>query len=192
VLIAGLGRKRLRIAAFSVGSMAATAMIIVGCTSVTQGSPKVDKADAPVYRASVSASIEESEESSRTRESERQASLTTQAVHSACEALSSSSVDAVTAVNNYVDAFNKNSADVAAKAGPAIDALNHSADLVARSVSDALTAQLRDSLNAWVDAARGVATAIAGNYGPDEFNAAITKLNDTKTAALDLCDRAYR
>ena len=192
MLIAGLGRKRLRIAAFSVGSMAATAMIIVGCTSVTQGSPKVDKADAPVYRASMSASIEESEASSRTRESERQASLTTQAVHSACEALSSSSVDAVTAVNNYVDAFNKNSADVAAKSGPAIDALNHSADLVARSVSDALTAQLRDSLNAWVDAARGVATAIAGNYGPDEFNAAITKLNDTKTAALDLCDRAYR
>jgi hypothetical protein len=192
VLIAGLGRKRLRIAAFVVGSMAAVAMIVVGCTSVTQGTPKVDKADAPVYRASVSASIEESEASSRTRESERQASLTTQAVHSSCEALSSSSVDAVNAVNAYVDAFNKNAADVAAKAGPAIDALNHSADLVARSVSDALTAQLRDALTAWVDAARGVATAIAGNYGPDEFNAAITKLNDTKTAALDLCDRAYR
>ena len=192
MLIAGLSRKRLRIAAQVIGGLAAMAMIIVGCTSVTQGSPKVDKADAPVYRASMSASIEESEASSRTRESERQASLTTQAVHSACEALSSSSVDAVTAVNNYVDAFNKNSADVAAKSGPAIDALNHSADLVARSVSDALTAQLRDSLNAWVDAARGVATAIAGNYGPDEFNAAITKLNDTKTAALDLCDRAYR
>ncbi|MGX9792301.1 hypothetical protein [Mycobacterium sp. MMS18-G62] len=167
-------------------------MIIVGCTSVTQGTATVDKADGPVYRASVSASIEESAASSSTRESERQASLTTQAVHSSCEALSSSSVDAVTAVNNYVDAFNKNAADVAAKAGPAIDALNHSADLVAHSLSDALTAQLRDALNAWVDAARGVATAVAGNYGPDEFNAAITKLNDTKTAALDLCDRAYR
>jgi hypothetical protein len=192
VLIAGLGGKRLRIAASVVGSLAAMAMVIVGCASVTQGTAKVDKADAPVYRASVSASIEESAASSSTRESERQASLTKQAIHSSCEALSSSSVDAVTAVNNYVDAFNKNTADVAAKAAPAIDALNHSADLVARSISDALSGQLRDALNDWVDAARGVATAVAGNYGPDEFNAAITKLNDTKTAALNMCDAAYR
>jgi hypothetical protein len=192
VLIAGLSRKRLRIAALAVGSMAAVAMIIVGCTSVTQGTAEIDRADAPVYRASVSASIEESAASSSTRESERQASLSTQAIHSSCEALSSSSVDAITAVNNYVDAFNRNAADAAAKAPPAIDALNHSADLVARSVSDSLTPDLRDALNAWVDAARGLATAIAGNYGPDEFNAAITKLNDTKTTALNLCDAAYR
>jgi hypothetical protein len=192
VLTGGLGRKRLRIAALAVGSMAAVAMIIVGCTSVTQGTAEIDRADAPAYRASVSASAEESSASSSSRESERQASLTTQAIHSSCEALSSSSVDAITAVNNYVDAFNRNAADAGAKAPPAIDALNHSADLVARSVSDALRADLRDALNAWVDAARGLATAIAGNYGPDEFNAAITKLNDTKTTALDLCDAAYR
>jgi hypothetical protein len=192
VLIGGLSRKRLRIAALAVGSMAAVAMIIVGCTSVTQGTAEIDRADAPLYRASVSASIEESAASSSTRESERQASLSTQAIHSSCEALSSSSVDAITAVNNYVDAFNRNAADAAAKAPPAIDALNHSADLVARSVSDTLTPDLRDALNAWVDAARGLATAIAGNYGPDEFNAAITKLNDTKTTALNLCDAAYR
>jgi hypothetical protein len=100
-------------------------------------------------------------------------------------------VDAVTAVNDYVDAYNRN-ADVASKLGPAIDALNHSADAVARSISDPLAPDLRDALNAWVDAARGVANAIAGNYGPDQFNAAITKLNDTKTVALDMCDRAYR
>lgn len=192
MLIAGLAGKRLRVAAFVVGSIAALAIVIVGCTSVTQGAPKVDKADAPVYRASVSASVEESQASSRTRESERQASLTTQAIHSSCEALSKSSVDAVNAVNNYVDAFNKNAADVGTKAGPAVDALNRSADVVARSVSDALSPQLRDALNAWVDAARGVAAAVAGNYGPDEFNAAITKLNDTKTNALNLCDAAYR
>ena len=188
----GLGRKRLRIAALAVGSLAAVAMIIVGCTSVTQGTAEIDRADAPVYRASVSASIEESAASSSSRESERQESLTTQAIHSSCEALSSSSVDAITAVNNYVDAFNRNAADAAAKAPPAIDALNHSADLVARSVSDTLTPDLRDALNAWVDAARGLATAIAGNYGPDDFNAAISKLNDTKTTALNLCDAAYR
>ena len=192
MLIGGLSRKWLRIAALAIGSLAAIAMIIVGCTSVTQGTAGIDRADAPVYRASVSASIEESAASSSTRESERQASLTQQAIHTSCEALSSSSVDAITAVNNYVDAFNRNAADAGAKAGPAIDALNHSADLVARSVSDTLAPNLRDALNAWVDASRGLASAIAGNYGSDEFNAAITKLNDTKTTALNLCDAAYR
>ena len=192
MLIAGVSRNRLRVAALVVGILAGIAMVIVGCTSVTQGSPEIDRADAPVYRASVSASIEESAASSSARESERQSSLTTQAIHTSCEALSSSSVDAITAVNNYVDAFNRNAADAAAKAQPAIDALNHSADVVAGSVSDTLAPNLRDSLNAWVDAARGLAAAIAGNYGPDEFNAAITKLNDTKTTALNLCDAAYR
>jgi hypothetical protein len=192
VLTGGLGRTRLRIVAFVLGSLAGGAMIIVGCTSVTQGSAEIDRADAPMYRASVSASSEESAASSSSRESERQASLTTQAIHSSCEALSSSSVDAITAVNNYVDAFNRNAPDAAAKAPPAIDALNHSADLVARSVSDTLAPDLRDALNAWVDASRGLATAIAGNYGADDFNAAITKLNDTKTTALNLCDAAYR
>ena len=192
MLIAGLSRKRLRIAALVIGILAATAMVIVGCTSVTQGSAGIDRADAPVYRASVSASSEESASSSSVRESERQASLTTQAIHTSCEALSSSSVDAISAVNNYVDAFNRNAADAAAKAPPAIDALNHSADLVARSVSDTLAPDLRDALNAWVDASRGLAAAIAGNYGPDEFNAAITKLNDAKTTALNRCDAAYR
>ena len=192
MLIGGLSSKRLRIAATGMGSLAAMAMIIVGCNSVTSGSPTVDRADAPVYRASVSASAEESAESSSSRESERQASLTTQAIHSSCEALSSSSVDAITAVNNYVQAFNQTAADVPAKEAPAIDALNHSADLVAGSVSDPLAPSLRDALNAWVDAARGLASAIAGNYGPDEFNAAISKLNDTKTTALNLCDAAYR
>ncbi|MGH3674214.1 MAG: hypothetical protein ACRDU5_00450 [Mycobacterium sp.] len=166
-------------------------MIIVGCSSVTDGSPKVDAKEAPVYRASMSASLEESAASSSARESERQASLTTEAIHTSCEALSTSSVDSITAVNDYVRAFNENAADVEARAGPAIDALNHSADLVARSVSDPLVPELKDVLNGWVDASRGVATAIAGNYGPDEFNAAVTRLNDTKMNALNLCDALY-
>jgi hypothetical protein len=166
-------------------------MIIVGCSSVTQGKPSVDTADAPVYRASVSASIEESAASSSARESQRQESLTKEAVHTSCESLSTSSVDAITAVNAYVDAFNESAADADARSGPAIDALNHSADLVAGSVSDPLTSELKDAMRAWVDAARGLAVAIAGNYGSDEFNAAITKLNDTKTTALNLCDAAY-
>jgi hypothetical protein len=185
------GSSRLRIVALVVGSLAGLAMIIVGCTSVTEGSPTVNATDGPVYRASVSASMEESAASSSARESERQESLTTEAVHSSCEALSSSSVDSITAVNDYVKSFNENSADAEAKAGPAIDSLNHSADLVARSISDPLAQELKDALNGWVDAARGVATAIAGNYGPDEFNAAVTQLNDVKTHALDLCDAAY-
>jgi hypothetical protein len=192
VLTGGLGRKRLRIVALGLGGLAAGAMVIVGCTTITQGTAQIDRADAPVYRASVSESAAESAESSSSRESERQSSLTKQAIHSSCEALSSSSVDAITAVNNYVEAFNKSAADATAKAAPAIDGLNHSADLVAGSVSDALAPNLRDALNAWVDAARGLATAIAGNYGADEFNAAISKLNDTKTAALNMCDAAYR
>ncbi len=174
-----------------VGSLAATAMIIVGCSNVTEGTASVDSADAPVYKASVSASIAESAASSSARESERQESLTKEAVHTSCESLSTSSVDAITAVNAYVEAFNQSAADADAKAGPAIDALNHTADLVARSVSDPLTPELRDAMNAWVDAARGVAVAIAGNYGPDEFNAAISRLNETKTTALNLCDAAY-
>ena len=166
-------------------------MIIVGCSSVTEGTPSVDTADAPVYRASVSASIQESVASSSARESERQESLTKEAVHTSCESLSTSSVDAITAVNAYVDAFNQSAADAEAKAGPAIDALNHSADLVGGSVSDPLTPELKDAMRAWVDASRGLAVAIAGNYGSDEFNAAITKLNDTKTSALNRCDAAY-
>lgn len=183
---------RLRVVALVVGSLAGLAMIIVGCTSVTEGSPKVNAGDAPVYKASVSASKEESALSSSSKESERLTSLSTEAVHTSCEALSSSSVDSITAVNTYVKAFNDSAPDAASKAGPAIDSLNHSADLVAQSISDPLTPQLRDALNAWVDAARGVANAIAGNYGPDDFNAAVAKLNDVKTTALDLCDQAYR
>ncbi|MGV0791118.1 hypothetical protein [Mycolicibacterium sp. XJ1819] len=183
--------KRLRIVALVMGIVACLAMIIGGCSSVTQGAPQVDAREAPVYRASVSASIAESAASSSVRESQRQASLTKEAIHSSCETLSTSSVDAITAVNDYVDAFNNSAADVGARTRPAIDALNHSADLVARSISDPLAPELTDALNGWVAAARGVATAIAGNYGPEEFNAAITRLNDSKTTALNLCDALY-
>jgi hypothetical protein len=181
-----------RLAAFLTGTFAALAMIVVGCTHVTGGDATVAQGEAPLYRASVSASIEESAASSSARESERQKSLTTEAVHTACEAMSSSSADAVKAVNAYVDAFNANPDAASSAAGPAVDALNHSADLVAGSISDPLTQQLKDALNGWVDAARGVATAIAGNYPTDQFNASISRLNDSKTAALDRCDAAYR
>ena len=185
------GGPRLRIAALVMGCLAAVAMVIVGCTSVTQGTANVDAAEAPVYRASVSASIEESAASSSARESERQESLTTQAIHTSCEALSSSSVDAITAVNGFVKAINENASDAQSRAVPAIDSLNRSADLVGRSMSDELVPELREALTAWIDAAREVAAAISANVGPDEFNTSATKLNDSKTDALTLCDASY-
>ncbi len=185
------GAPALRIAALVMGSLAALAMVIVGCSSVTQGTAKVDAAEAPVYQASVSASLEESAASSSARESERQESLTTQAIHTSCEALSSSSVDAITAVNGFVKSMNENASDAQSRAVPAIDSLNRSADLVGRSMSDELVPELRDALTAWVDAARGVAAAITRNVGPEEFNAAATNLNDSRSVALTLCDASY-
>jgi hypothetical protein len=117
--------------------------------------------------------------------------VSNKAVHTSCEALSSSSVDAIDAVNKYVDAYNKNAPDIGATAGPATDALNRTADLVAGSLSDPLSPELAGALNGWVDAARTVAGAISGSASMDEFNAAIGKLNDAKTVALNLCDAAY-
>jgi hypothetical protein len=181
---------RLRIAALALGAPAGLAMVVVGCASVTSGTAEVDKADAPIYQASVSASIAESVASSSTRESERQASITTEAVHTSCEAISNTSADAISSVNSYVDSYNQNT-DVAAKAGPAIDALNGSADLVSGSLSEPLGPELNSALTRWVDAARAVASAIATDIGPSPFNDAINELNDSRTLALDLCDAAY-
>jgi hypothetical protein len=166
-------------------------MIAVGCQSVTQGGATVDAADPPVYRASVTASSEEAAASSSTRESERQSSSSTKAVHTACEALSSTSVDAIAALNGYVGAYNDNAADVVAKAAPAIEALNRSADLVAGSISDPLSPELKAALTGWVDAARTLAGAVASDAGMDQFNAAVGQLNDSQAAALGLCDAAY-
>ncbi len=192
VLTGWLSAPYARGVAFVTGTLAVLAMIVVGCTNVTTGDVQVAGSEASVYRASVSASIEESLASSSARESERQESLRTEAVQASCESMSSSSADAIGAVNAYVDAFNSNPDEIERTEGPAVDALNLSADSVAGSLSDPLAPGLRDALNNWVEAARTVATAIAGNYGTEEFNDAITDLNDSKTTALDLCDAAYR
>jgi hypothetical protein len=166
-------------------------MIVVGCQTLTAGSASVDRSDAPIYRASVSASAYESSSQSAASESEHQASLTKAAVHTSCDALSTSSVNAVDAVNAYVSAYNGDAPDVASKVGPAVKALNTSADLVAGSLSGPLSVELQKALQAWVDAARNVARTIAGSFGPDEFNAAVNQLNEVKTKALTLCDKAY-
>jgi len=181
-----------RAAALVAGVLATMLMVIVGCTSVTGGTAEVDAKDAPAYRTSASISLSESAATSSERESKRLESLTTQAVHHSCEALASSSVDAITAVNAYVGAFNNGgSGAAAAKEGPAIDSLNHTADLVSGSLGPELSPQLHDALTGWVDAARAVAGAISGHASPDDFNTAVGRLNDAKTNALNLCDAAY-
>jgi hypothetical protein len=180
-----------RIAAPVVGGLAACAMVVVGCTSVTHGSASVDKADAPVYRASVSASIEESAAESSTRESQRQAALTTKAIHTSCEDLSSSSVDAINAVNVFVDAVNAGGSDADGKKQPAVDTLNKSADLVEAGLSDALSQQLHDAMVAWIDAARALAQVVSSDAGPDAFNDAVGAVNDSRETALNLCDASY-
>lgn len=181
-----------RAAALLVGVLATVFMVIVGCTSVTDGTAVVDAKEAPAYRTSASISLSESAATSSERESKRQVSLTTQAVHHSCDALASSSVDAITAVNAYVGAFNSGgSSEAASKEGAAVDSLNHSADLVSGGLTPELSPQLHDALAAWADAARGVAGAISGHVSPDDFNAAVGRLNDAKTKALNLCDAAY-
>ncbi|MCW2654019.1 MAG: hypothetical protein JWR32_4995 [Mycobacterium sp.] len=181
-----------RPAALIAGLLAAVLLVIVGCTSVTGGTAKVDAKDAPAYRTSASISVSESAATSSERESKRQQSMTTQAVHHSCDSLASSSVDAITAVNAYVGAFNNGGSGAASsKEGPAIDSLNHSADLVSGSLTPDLSPQLHDALSGWVDAARAVAGAISSHASPDDFNSAVGRLNDAKTKALNLCDAAY-
>ena len=112
-----------------VGCVATVLLGVVGCTTVTDGAPGADTAIAPAYRASVSASVSASVATSSIRESQRQQSLTTQAVVRACESFVTSSKEAVDKVNDFVAAYNQGG-DTTGAEGPAIDALNHSADAV--------------------------------------------------------------
>lgn len=180
----------MRLVALALGVVATVMLGVLGCTTVTGGTATVDTQLAPAYRASVSASMSESSATSRLRETSRQKSLTTRAVHSACESLASSSKDAIDKVNAYVEASNQGRA-VGPLETPAADALNHSAEMVAGSLSDALSSDLRGALNAWVDSARSVANAITTQAPPSEFNRRVDQLNDTKTKALKLCVASY-
>ena len=173
------------------GSAAAVLLAVAGCTTVTGGKGTVNAADAPAYRTSMSVSASESAASSSARESQRQASLTTQAMHDTCETLSTTSADAIDAVNAYVDARNKPGADVATTEGPAVDGLNQSADAVAGSMTDAIPKELRDALEAWVDGARATAKVISGKASAAAFNNAVDSLNGTRSTALKLCDATY-
>lgn len=181
----------LRVGGLLAGSAAAVLMVVAGCSSVTGGNATVNAGDAPAYRTSMSVSVSVSAASSSARESERQASLTTQAMHDTCETLSTTSADAIDAVNAYVSAFNQGGANVAATEQPAVDALNQSADAVASSVTAAIPQDLKDAFDAWVSGARATAKAIADRVSPSEFNAAVDSVNETRSVALTLCDATY-
>lgn len=185
--------RHLRICALAIGTVAALLMVVVGCTSVTDGTAQVDAKEAPNYRASMSASVEASAETSSARESERRESLTTQAIRGSCDVLATSSVDSITAVNDFVGALNEGGSppDVDAAAGAAVDTLNQGADVVAGSLTDPLNEELRGAINGWIDSSRAVSTAITADLGPDEFNAAITRFNEANDGALALCDALY-
>ncbi len=165
---------------------------LAACTSVTGGQGTVDAADAPAYRTSMSMSSSQAAASSSARESERQASLTTQAMRNSCETLATTSADAIAAVNAYVDAYNGEGGTVASTEGPAIDALDQSAQAVESSLTDVIPPELRDALAGWVDGAYAAAAAIANQASPSEFNTVIKQINDASSTALRMCDATYR
>ncbi|ODR00852.1 hypothetical protein BHQ21_24020 [Mycobacterium sherrisii] len=175
-----------RCGALALGCIAAVLMGVVGCTTVTDGTAQPDTKVAPAYRQSVSSSVSASIATSSIRESQRQQSLTTRAVRGSCDSLATTSKDAIDKVNAYVGAFNAGRGTGPFE-GPAIDALNNSASTVSNSFNDALSAQLKDAFNAYIDAAHGVANAIGTHAGTGEFNRRVDQLNDTKTKALKLC-----
>lgn len=164
--------------------------LLAGCTTVTNGTATPDTGVAPAYRQSVSASVSASAATSSIRESQRQQSLTTRAVRTSCDSLATSSKDAIDKVNAFVEAYNAGR-NTGPTEGPAIDALNNSASTVSNSVNDALSQQLKDAFNAYVDAAHGVANAIGTHASTSEFNRRVDQLNDTKTKALKLCVSSF-
>lgn len=172
--------------ALAFGCIALLVIGIVGCTKVTEGSGAPDTNVAPAYRSSVSASISASSVTSSVRESQRIQSVTTKAIRTSCDALATTSKEAIDRVNEFVAAFNggKNTGPTER---PAIDALNASATSVENSYSDALPGQMRDAFNTYNDAARQVANAIGTHAPTGEFNRRVDRLNDAKTKALKLC-----
>jgi len=163
-------------------------MVVVGCTSVVSGTSAVDTSDAGSYRTWVADSLSQSAASASERESSRQESMTAEAVANACEVLSGTSVDAVTAINAYVSAVaGRDEAEVTAKAQGAVDTLNRGADAVGATLNSALLPAMRDAFTAWVDATRAVAKAVAERYGQQEFNAEVDKFNQANDSALNTC-----
>lgn len=194
VLITRARRRRIGGALAGGTAVMATALAggLAGCTSVTDGQGTVDAADAPAYRTSVSASSSRAVASSSARESERRASVTTQAMRNSCEILATTSADAISAVNAYVDAYNGEGGTVSSTEGPAIDALDQSAQAVESSITEVIPPELQDALAGWIDGAYAAAAAIADQASPSEFNTVIDRINEARSKALRLCDATYR
>ena len=113
-------------------------------------------------------------------------------MHTSCDALSTSSVNAVDAVNAFVSAYNGNAPDVGAKTGPAIAALNTQrrpgrAQPVGAAVGR--VGECAEGLGGFGPQRR--AASSPASFGMDEFNTAVNQLNEVKTKALILCDAAY-
>jgi len=62
---------------------------------------------------------------------------------------------------------------------------------VTTNSSSTLSPQLSAALNDYVTAARAVSGTIASGGGFSEFNAASSRMNDTRRTALQLCDAGY-
>lgn len=170
----------------ALGCIALVLMGVVGCTTMTDGTATPDTNVAPAYRSSVSVSASASSVTSRSRESSRQQSLTTQAVVKACDTFATSANDAIDKMNAYTHILNRGGATGAVE-GPARDALNGSASQVADSITEPLSQQLRDALNAYADAARAVARLVGPNPSQSQFNAAIDQFNSRVTDAKKVC-----
>ena len=117
--------------------------------------------------------------------------MTTRAVHDTSETLSTTSADAIDAVNAYVKAHNEGGAQTDATQGPAVDALNQSAEAVQASISDVVPDEMKDVFKKWVDDAAATADAISGNAPAAEFNKAVDDLNQARSDALRVCDATY-
>jgi hypothetical protein len=157
------------------GGLAASAMIVVGCAKVTDGSSTVDTPQAAAYRTSVSVSSVSAASS---------ASIA--AVAGACQPFGDAIDTVLTDVNAYVSAVNNGSAD-SATTQAAVDALNHSADAVSQASTAGVSSDLKNALSSWVDAARALAGAIGSNAATDPFNDAVNKLNAAKSTIQTLC-----
>ncbi|MGH3970023.1 MAG: hypothetical protein ACRDTV_18385 [Mycobacterium sp.] len=186
-------RGRLRVGGLVLGCLATVSMalmgVLAGCTTVTEGTSTVDTAMAQAYRTSMSASRSAASVTSSIRESQRQATLTRRAVQNACLSFLSSAKEALAKSNAYVNALNSG-ASTAATEGPAKDSLNHTADLTAGSISPALSAELREALTAYVDAARALAKVVGPSTPQSTLNGAIDHFNDTINQAKQSCRTA--
>jgi hypothetical protein len=168
------------------GCVAATLMVVAACTKMTDGMATPNAKVAPAYRSSVSASVSASIATSSIHESQRQQSLTTKAIRTSCDTLATSSSAAIDKVNVFVKTYNQGHSTGPTE-GPAIDALNDSASTVSGALNDAMSSDLRDAFNAYVDAAHAVANAIGTHASTGDFNKRVDQLNDTKTKALKQC-----